>query len=277
MIDSKCLGYSIDLQAIGTTAAKGRPSKSAMWGRACFALIAAILFTASALAKPSKLSPDLQQNIANRGSRHFNGAADASNLDVIVQFKHPVTASDHAKVTGRGGRLNKELKLVWGGAYTVPLSAFNDLAADPDVAYISPDRPLSSTSTGSLTPVLDYHAQSVNAPAAWAQGLNGSGIGVAVIDSGIINSPDLQDSGGNSVVFGQNFVGNPSMNANDQYGHGSHVAGIIAGTGAASTGPNYFYTFKGIAPDANLIDLRVLDQNGVGTDLSLTYSINIPF
>src|SRR5215469_1745374 len=104
--------------------------------------------------------------------------------------------------------------------------------------YISPDRPLFSTNNGSPTAILDYHTDSVNAPAAWAQGLNGSGIGVAVIDSGIIDIPDLHGQN-NLVVFSQNFVGGTSGSANDQFGHGSHVAGIIAGTVTNSTGSNY--------------------------------------
>src|SRR5207245_6005593 len=60
---------------------------------------------------------------------------------------------------------------------------------------------------------------------------------------------------------------------NDQYGHGTHVAGIIAGNAAGSTGPSYTHTFRGIAPNANLINLRVLDQNGQGSDSLLIAAI----
>jgi serine protease AprX len=59
-------------------------------------------------------------------------------------------------------------------------------------------------------------------------------------------------------------AGNSS--ANDQYGHGTHVAGLIAGDGLSSTGPFFSKTFKGIAPGANIVNLRVLDENGAGTD-----------
>jgi serine protease AprX len=146
------------------------------------------------------------------------------------------------------------------------------LAADPDVAYIAPDRALYSTTNGSPTAVLDYHTDTVNAPVAWAQGLDGTGIGVAVIDSGIIDIPDLHGQN-YRVVFSQNFVGGTSGSANDQYGHGSHVAGIIGGNGNKSTGSNYSYTFKGIAPNVNLINLRVLDQNGISTDSQVIAAI----
>ena len=75
------------------------------------------------------------------------------------------------------------------------------------------------------------------------------------------------------MVWNQSFVsGNAS--ANDQYGHGTHIAGLIAGNGSSSTGSKYSQTFKGIAPQANIINLRVLDQNGQGTDSAVINAIN---
>jgi hypothetical protein len=52
----------------------------------------------------------------------------------------------------------------------------------------------------------------------------------------------------------------------DLYGHGTHVAGIIAGSGARSSGGNFDYWIRGIAPNAEVINLRVLDSTGMGTD-----------
>src|SRR5207248_2190787 len=79
-------------------------------------------------------------------------------------------------------------------------------AADPDVAYISPDRPLKGSS-------LDYAPESVNAPWAWTQrALDGKGIGVAVIDSGVTPVGDLYwydpatGAYGLRVVYSQSFV-----------------------------------------------------------------------
>ena len=59
----------------------------------------------------------------------------------------------------------------------------------------------------------------------------------------------------------------------DHFGHGTHVAGLAAGDGAASYGNAYNYTFYGTAPNANLINLRALDQNGEGTDSSVIAAI----
>ena len=59
----------------------------------------------------------------------------------------------------------------------------------------------------------------------------------------------------------------------DEFGHGTHVAGLIGGNGANSTGYHYFHTFLGIAPNVNLINLRVLDGNGQGSDTAVIQAI----
>src|ERR1017187_3635505 len=88
---------------------------------------------------------------------------------------------------------------------------------------------------------------------------------------------DVQDlhgsSGWSRVVYNQNFTSLYFWDAFDRYGHGSHVAGIVGGNGSKSTGSQYFYTFNGIAPNVNLINLRVLDQNGAGTDSQVISAI----
>ena len=115
----------------------------------------------------------------------------------------------------------------------------------------------------------------VNAPFAWPSGLSGAGIGVALIDSGVSNASDLNtwaSAPSRRVVYQQSFVpGNSS--ASDQYGHGTHVAGLIAGDGLDSTG-QYTKTFKGIGRGTSIIDLRVLDANGAGTDSLVIAAIN---
>src|SRR5207248_857567 len=74
------------------------------------------------------------------------------------------------------------------------------------------------------------------------------------------------------IVYSQNF--DPSANTTtDLYGHGTHVAGIIAGDGASSSCSNCTVTFKGIAPNANIVNLRALDQNGSATDSTVIAAI----
>jgi serine protease AprX len=88
-------------------------------------------------------------------------------------------------------------------------------------------------------------------------GLTGAGVTVAVVDSGMKDHTDLQARGGGSRVIANQWFGN-LLDPFDAYGHGSHVAGILAGNGAASLGSR-----AGMAPGANLINLRVSDQYGM--------------
>lgn len=90
-----------------------------------------------------------------------------------------------------------------------------------------------------------------------------------MIDSGIQDVPDIH----NRIVYSQNFVAPGGGSATDQYGHGTHVTGIIAGNGNKSTGGPNFYTIKGIASNVNVVNLRVLDQNGSGTDSQVISAI----
>ncbi|HXI38506.1 MAG TPA: S8 family serine peptidase, partial [Bryobacteraceae bacterium] len=186
-------------------------------------------------------------------------------VDVIVQFQTPVTEAHHRKVIDRGGHLKQALDIVQGGLYSMRAGKLGDLAQDPDVYYISPDR--------TVRGMLDYAEPTINANIAFQYGFDGTGIGIAVIDSGISNHPDLKNAtGALRVLYSQDFVGGGT---DDHYGHGEHVAGILAGNAASSTGPNFTHTFRGIAPNANLINLRVLDQNGNGTDSNVIAAIGV--
>jgi serine protease AprX len=88
-------------------------------------------------------------------------------------------------------------------------------------------------------------------------GLKGSGIVVAVLDSGIASAANDLPSG--AVTVFKDFVNNKAQRYDD-YGHGTHVAGIIAGNGKDSGGVQ-----TGIAPGAQLVVLKVLDAKGNGT------------
>jgi len=242
---------------------------STTWGaRVLMAIVICLLAVGASLAdgRKHKLSRDLD---ALKGKR--NGAT----VDVIIQFSQTPTDIQHQKVRNKGGVLKTKLDVIKGAHYSVPVESLLALADDPDVAHISPNRPLSGTSTSTL----DYTPESVNAQVAWQQwGLDGTGVGVAVIDSGVTAVGDLywwipsNQTYGSRVVYSQNFVPG-TTDTSDQYGHGTHVAGIIASEGWFSTGSNFTHTFKGIAPNANIINLRVLDQNGVGTDSSVIAAI----
>ncbi len=101
---------------------------------------------------------------------------------------------------------------------------------------------------------LDKSTARVGAPSAWSGGWTGKGTTVAVVDTGIDeNHPDLAGK----TVASADFSGEGDVV--DRHGHGTHVASIVAGTGAASGG-----RYKGVAPDANLVVAKVFDASGEG-------------
>jgi serine protease AprX len=221
--------------------------------------------TLRAHADNTKISPDLRNYPAGKKAQ------------VIVQYAPGTQVNCSGllglvdclvnDITKLGGTLLSELPLVNGVVALLDNTGIVSLSNNSNVVYISLDRP--------LAPTLSNAAPAVNAFAAWQSGYTGAGVGVALIDSGVSSHPDLNGGflGLSRVVWSQSFVPN-NLSANDQYGHGTHVAGLIAGNGHSSTGKQYSRTFEGIAPQASLINLRVLDQNGEGSDSAVISAIS---
>ncbi len=106
---------------------------------------------------------------------------------------------------------------------------------------------------------LDESVPQIGAPAAWTQGLDGTGVTVAVLDTGIdAGHPDLVGK----VTAEANF--SDSDSTTDRFGHGTHVASIVAGSGFASGG-----LYTGVAPGASLLNAKVLGDYGFGEDSSV--------
>ncbi|MCB9418333.1 MAG: S8 family serine peptidase [Ardenticatenaceae bacterium] len=105
------------------------------------------------------------------------------------------------------------------------------------------------------------YVQAIRADQVWNQApyLQGQGITVAVIDSGIANHIDLTDGSGNSRILTHVKFITDNKSPDDLYGHGTHVAGSIAGNGLQSNG-----IYMGVAPQANLVDVKVIDDHGAG-------------
>ncbi|HSA49421.1 MAG TPA: S8 family serine peptidase [Yinghuangia sp.] len=120
-------------------------------------------------------------------------------------------------------------------------------ALTPGIAHIWLD--------GRIQASLDQSVPHIGAPQAWDGGWTGAGVRTAVLDTGIDPThPDLADA----VVGSADFTENPN-GAVDTNGHGTHVASIITGNGAASQG-----RYAGVAPDTQLLIGRVLDDEGAG-------------
>ena len=248
--------------------------KNSFFKAGVLAVCGSVLFGSLALAQSSKLSPELL-NTTNQGS-----------VTVIVQCKGGMLSALLASLPLVGGLVSQTLANLNIAIVSLPAGNINLLSQNPGVAYISPDRP--------LTQLLDYSTAAVNAGAAWQSGLTGAGVGVAVIDSGVLDTPDLSLLGVSRVVYRQNFATSPatgvtagsvgglatiiggiaSTGAKDGFGHGTHVAGIIASNGISSQCSNCTRSFVGVAPGASLLDLKVLDSNGAGTDSSVLAALD---
>src|SRR5713226_4167357 len=236
--------------------------KTTTWGRR-LAFLTLITLLAAGLSfadgKKHKLSDDLETS---------KGGKNGATVDVIIQFNQTPTAAHHQKVQNKGGVLKTKLDFIKGAHYSVPVEALDALADDPDVAYISPNRPVRRS--------LDHVVTAVNGDLAYASGWNGMGIGIAVVDSGVSSNYDMNSDGNvapSRIVYSQSFVAADTSTA-DAYGHGTHVAGIIAGNGYDSSSLyNYPGVYRGLAPEAQIINLRALDSTGAGTDGSVIAAI----
>ena len=201
------------------------------------------------LLPQQKLSQDLQN------------LDPTSTVKVIVQYLDGPTDENHQVVTNQGGSHIADLNVVKAAVYSVPAGALSQIAQNPNIAYISPDRQIRRT--------MDHYNFAVNDNVAFSAGWDGTGVGVAVIDSGVYSHPDLNTYNQQSsrIVYSQSFVPGDS-NTSDEYGHGTHVAGILGGNGASSAAGTSGYPteYQGIAPNVQIVNLRVLDQNGSSTD-----------
>ena len=217
--------------------------------RKAYAFVA-VLIAALACAGPlyaggpdagSKLDQELR-------ARARSARGGSSRVIVRLQAGAPATAAD-AAIRGVRGVIGRRLASVRGQVAYVPDSALESLGRVPGVSGVSLDRRIHGT--------LERTGATVGAK--WVReslGLDGTGIGIAIIDSGVASWHD--DLGNDRVSRFVDFVNFQSA-AYDDYGHGTHVAGIIAGNGHDSEGLR-----RGIAPGATVLVEKVLDATGQG-------------
>ena len=111
---------------------------------------------------------------------------------------------------------------------------------------------------------MDRVRELVGASRAYAEGIYGDGIGVAVLDSGVNGRhPDLRGR----LVYSYNYL-TDSAGGSDDCGHGTHICGIIGGTGEASGG-----RYQGLAPRCHFLSLKVLDREGNGSSMVLVQAL----
>jgi serine protease AprX len=184
-----------------------------------------------------------------------------ARVSIIVQ-KQTQGRQLEELVAARGGTITKDLHIINAFAAELPAREIPVLAMADGVRWVSLDGLTRDTSCQlpclDTTNLQNAYTRAVGADRLWNEApayLQGQNIGVAVVDSGIANHQDF----GNGILAAARFNSNTNS-ATDQYGHGTHVAGIIAGDGSKSNG-----AYMGIAPRVNLINVKVSDDQGAAS------------
>lgn len=179
-------------------------------------------------------------------------------VQVIVQYAPSLVGNLLSTVCGV---LNLIELLPAGELCSMTASAAVNLAQNPAVAHVSVNNTLQGL--GTALPVYDYMPETLQ-PLSSTNGSAdmkmGAGVGVAVIDSGIHVNRDLTGTGSGllglwnsfpNVSCAESFVSTEGVD--DYYGHGTHIAGMIAGNGSNSYGSAFLDNIHGVAPGAHLI------------------------
>jgi hypothetical protein len=238
---------------LGTTYARG-----AKWGFTRQALVGlTVLALAMALA--------VSQAVAGAPASSASGA-DLSR--VVIRAVPGAVEAVRATVERTGGVVTRDLGIINGFAATVPAATADRLATAPGVAAVSADyelRPHTTTTTaGDLSATelgsMFNTARIIGATDMWAHGYTGKGVDVAVIDTGVVPVDGLLWDG--KVLHGPDLSfesQSDELRHLDTYGHGTAMAGIVAGRDldVANPATNRGAGFQGIAPDARILSMKV--------------------
>jgi PGF-pre-PGF domain-containing protein len=218
-------------------------------------------------AQPLPSEHKITKNLAEK----VNSVPPQEKVRVIIILKKPAgqfqaqAARSLAKkdILEKGGEVIRDFSIFEGMAAEIPASRVEALANNPNVELIVEDRQVKAFLTESV-PL-------INADDVWNKILSGTNITgrgqtVCVIDTGVdYTHPDL--GGGMGIGFkvlgGYDFVNNDNDPIDDN-GHGTHVAGTIAANG----------NLKGVAPDANIIAIKVLNASGFGSTIDVLAGID---
>jgi serine protease AprX len=230
-------------------------------------LVVALLVGALAIHPPQQIAePSAHPNLLQMAKQN-------PTMIVAVLIQQRVDDPQlKVMITQHGGLITRSLPIVNGFVARVPAGLIPEIGRVPSVRWISPDNQVASTDcTGCYdgSKMLSAYIRTVGADQVWNRALpiRGRSIGVAVVDSGVNPQGDLflRNTGTNRIVANvrattEDYNSTPY----DAYGHGNHVAGIIGGNGSSSSGQ-----YIGIAPEVNIINVRVSDDQGAATTSSL--------
>ncbi len=219
----------------------------------CLMLAAAIAAAGlTAPASASALDPTLP---AHPALQYGAQAQPDKRVRVLVQKTNP-HASSAAIAAAAGSQIREEFPFIKTLVLEVPQRVIPALARNPQVRYISPDDPV-RTQAFDQTLLKTTYDTDIAAPKVWNNAntsyqATGKGVSIAVVDTGA-NAAHPDFAPGQVQTINVNPT---AVTANDLYGHGTYVSGIIAGHSASGA-------YVGVAPDARLLSVKIADDAGV--------------
>lgn len=175
---------------------------------------------------------------------------------VLIEVENKKGLKEISLITkSLGGKNIKEFETGKIVIAEIPANKLNELALNSKVKFVFPDREIKAA--------LNEGVPQINADIAWDYGFTGKNIKIAVLDTGIASQHEMLQG---KVILEKDFSG--TGNPTDVFGHGTHVAGIAAGT------TEFGGTYNGVAPYALLLNGKVLNDFGVGTSSSVIAGIN---
>ncbi|HJR45066.1 MAG TPA: S8 family peptidase [Actinomycetota bacterium] len=181
-------------------------------------------------------------------------------VSVIVQG---ITGASDARtaVEDVGGTVTENLPIVEGVTADVPRASLSHLRNHPDVLQVTTNGKVGFQGDADFTATPARIGTITRSAELWDEGITGRGVTVALLDTGVYaDHPDLAGR----VVHCEDFSGEANTEAHcaDTFGHGTFMAGLIAGNGSASNG-----VYKGSAPETNIVSLKMAGFDGA-TDVS---------
>ncbi len=235
------------------------------WGRySSVLLVVTLLLPFMATELKPELTPRAQPILLQMAAER----PDAT-LSVIVQ-KTVKDTQVESLVIRLGGTVTADLHIINAFGAILPAKAIAELSRADGVRWVSLDAPMVEAACQQCvdtTNLKNAYVHAIGADKLWNESpyLQGQGIGVAVVDSGINPQQDLYTvMGANRLVASVAFNNGYNQSVYDGYGHGNHVAGIIGGNGSRSNG-----AYIGVAPMVNLITVKVSDDQGTATALNV--------
>jgi serine protease AprX len=227
-------------------------------------LAAAVPFAAS--GPVAQAAPSAHARLASVAKKHPHRRVVA-----IVQFKPGVSERKaRALVRSHHGRVTDRLPAINGFAIKVPARHARALGRGKRILNVTLNARMHSTGVDGGRLATNY-PKSVGADKLWAAGITGKGVGVAVIDSGVSGDmPDFENADGSSRITANVIASPGATRPGDEVGHGTHVAGIIAGNSfnRAVADPARG-AYVGIAPEADLVAIKIADDDGDSTELDV--------